>query len=272
MVLTLEAAESVAKIVRKVGTYQMTHFGKLETISEKGRNDLVTKVDRESELILYKELKALGEEWNQNISFLGEEYGFQNSGHDWSWIVDPIDGTTNFVHGLDMFSISIGLCFQNVPKLGLVYRPYTNDLYLGVEGLGAYLNGHRLPALEPKDISQSLIGTGFPFKSKELYAAFFAASEGVLSTARDMRRCGSAALDLCFLASGVFQGFWECDLKPYDVAGAIPLLNEVGAQIWNIQAQPYQLGEGRFFMAGNPTVMPELYRVVSKHYSQLLKE
>jgi myo-inositol-1(or 4)-monophosphatase len=161
MMLSLEFASEVVKIARKVGKYQMANFRKLEAYSEKGRNDLVTEVDRESELILYKELKILGEKRGQNISFLGEEFGDQNSGQDWSWIVDPIDGTTNFVYGLDLFSISIGLCFQNFPKLGVVYRPYTDDAYMAVEGLGGYLNDRKLPALKEIDISQCLIGTGF---------------------------------------------------------------------------------------------------------------
>jgi myo-inositol-1(or 4)-monophosphatase len=271
MMLSLEFASEVVKIARKVGKYQMANFRKLESYSEKGRNDLVTEVDRESELILYKELKVLGEERGQNISFLGEEFGDQNSGQDWSWIVDPIDGTTNFVYGLDLFSISIGLCFQSLPKLGVVYRPYTDDVYMAVEGLGGYLNERRLPPLKAIDISQCLIGTGFPFRSKELYSAFFAASEAVLSVSRDMRRCGSAALDLCFLASGVFQGFWECDLKPYDVAGSIPILNEVGAEIWDLHGRPYQLGKGRFFVAGNTSILQDLYRATATPYLKVLK-
>ena len=132
------------------------------------------------------------------------------------------------------------------------------------------MNEKPLPKLQPKNFAESLIAMGFPFKSEELYQPFFEASAEVLRGARDMRRCGSAALDLCFVAAGVFQGFWECDLSPYDIAGAIPLLKEVGALTWDLDGRAYVLGQGRFFMAGNPSLMESLYRAVSPSYKVFL--
>jgi myo-inositol-1(or 4)-monophosphatase len=262
MELSLTLAHDAAQVLKEVGDFQLKSFRGKQTVEAKGRNDLVTEVDKQSESLLFGKLSPLFPQ----AAFLGEEFGFREGSSDWCWVVDPIDGTTNFLHGLDMWSISVGLCYKNDPKLGVVYRPYTGDLYFASEGLGAYRNQTRLERLIPKDFSESLIGMGFPFKSDELYKPFFEASAHVLRGARDMRRCGSAALDLCFLASGVFGGFWECDLSPYDIAGAIPLLKEVGALMWDLHGNPYELGKGRFFIAGNPHLMDSFYQAVSPSY------
>ncbi len=262
MELSLGLAKQVAVVLKDVGQVQLREFRRSQVVQAKGRNDLVSEVDKACETMLFERLSILG----PKAAFLGEEYGFRHGASDWCWVVDPIDGTTNFLHGLDMFSISVGLCYKNEPKLGVVYRPYTGDLFLASEGQGAFMNEKLLPMLKPKSFSESLIAMGFPFKSEELYQPFFTASAEVLRGARDMRRCGSAALDLCFVAAGTFQGFWECDLSPYDIAGAIPLLKEVGAFTWDLQGENYVLGEGRFFIAGNPSLMEPFYSAVSPSY------
>ncbi len=268
MDLSLSLARQVAVILKDVGQVQLREFRRAQAVQTKGRNDLVSEVDRACENILFERLSIL----NPKAAFLGEEFGLRNGPSDWCWVVDPIDGTTNFLHGLDMFAISVGLCYKNEPKLGVVYRPYSGDLFFASEGQGAYMNEKPLPILKPKDFSESLIAMGFPFKSEELYSPFFEASAEVLRNARDMRRCGSAALDLCCVAAGIFQGFWECDLSPYDIAGAIPLLKEVGALTWDLHGENYVLGEGRFFIAGNPSLMQPFYQAVSPCYKTFFQK
>ena len=262
MELSLEFAQEVSKVAHEVGKFQMGFFRQSIAVSEKGRNDLVTEIDRLSEEKLYHNLSRI----DSRPEFFGEEYGSRGQKSDWQWVVDPIDGTTNFLSGLDVFSISIGLCFRGVPKLGVVHRPYTGDTYLACENKGAYLNNQRLSQPAKRNLSECLIATGFPFKSSELYQPFFEASERVLTKARDMRRCGSAALDLCFLATGVFGGFWELDLNSYDIAGALPLLSELGFITVNLTGDPYVLGEGRFFLAAQESVFNEFFEAVAKPY------
>jgi len=266
MEVSLYLAQQVAQIAQEVGKFQVEVFRQPLAVIEKSRNDLVTEIDRQSEQRLYQALQALA----PDVEFWGEEFGVRGEKNDWQWIVDPIDGTTNFSYGLDVFAISIGLAYKGHPKLGVVFRPYTQDLFIAGEGLGAYMNGKRLQQPSQRKFSESLIATGFPFKSGELYQPFFKASENVLSRARDMRRCGSAALDLSFLASGVFGGFWEIDLNPYDIAGALPLLSELGIRAVDLHGKPYAFGKGRFFLAAHESIFQDFYECVSEPYLQFL--
>ncbi|MCW8885190.1 MAG: inositol monophosphatase [Motiliproteus sp.] len=262
--------ERVQALVERVGHYQSEQFRQLPPGGgdEKQSREFVSRVDLHSEEMLKEGLQRLLPE----AGFYGEESG--RSGNQANcWVVDPLDGTTNFLSGLDQFSISVALTDDQGTRLGVVYRPQNRECFRALRGEGLYHNGEQQKRANPRlNLSQALIGTGFPYRSPDVASAFFPCAESVLFKSRGIRRMGSAALDLSYVANGFLQGFWETDLQPYDVAAALLFLQESGCPVSNERGLPYNMHQDRLLICGWPMVHEHLQELVREHYQPLLAD
>ncbi len=256
--------DKAIEAVKEAGEFQLRHFRNMPPGSgdAKKLREMVSFVDVESEQMLRESLIRLV----PDAGFYGEETAVDRKSTE--WIVDPIDGTTNYLSGLAQFSISVALYCEGRPQLGIVYQPATGDLFTAIKGRGFHHNGTKCLKSTPElAIGNALIGTGFPYRSEDLQNKFFKCAKEVLNRSRGIRRMGSAALDLSYLAAGYLQGFWESDLQPYDVGAAILFMEETGIQVTNIEGKAYNPECDRIIVAGFPKVQPILLQSVSRHYS-----
>ncbi len=224
-----------AEIARAAGAVLMRHFGRVR-IEYKGGVDLVTAADRESEALIVERLRAAFPQHD----LIAEEGSQHASGSAYRWYVDPLDGTTNFAHGLPQFAVSLGLECDGRRIAGVVYNPARDELFTAEQGCGASLNGRPIQVSPVPRLGESLLGTGFPTRQRSsspnilFYYAATLRSHGV-------RRLGAAALDLCYAACGRFEGFWEFGLKPWDMAAGACILDQAGGQITDLQGEPFSL-------------------------------
>jgi myo-inositol-1(or 4)-monophosphatase len=245
----------------KAGRVLKRDFGEVENlqVSIKGPGDFVTAADRRSEKILVEELSKA----RPGYGFVLEESGrIEATDKTHVWYIDPLDGTTNFLHGLPIFAISIALAREGKIVAGLVHNPATGDTYAAEKGQGAYLNNRRLRVAARRNISECLIGCGIPHigKSKE-HPRFQADLKAVMARAGNLRRLGSAALDLCFVASGSYDGFWERDLKPWDIAAGIIIIREGGGFVTDTEGGEEMLAKGSI-CAGNEAIHRDLLALI----------
>ncbi len=227
--LTIEAAHAAGKVLRK-------YFGKKFTVREKKGAGLVTNADTEAEAAAIQILKKAGD----RFEFLAEESAPDSSrarSLPGRWILDPLDGTTNFVHGFPMFCVSIAAEWNGKTVVGVVYHPILDDTYVAVRGQGAFINGTRLKVSKTKRLTDSLLTTGFHYRKDELRFEM-KAFERLSEIARAIRRPGSAALDLAYTARGVFDGFWERNLSPWDIAAGALLVQEAGGKVTDFSGKP----------------------------------
>ena len=192
---------------------------------QKGAGDYVTAWDRRSESAI---LEVLAKE-APGVAVLAEERGGSPSGTRWA--VDPLDGTTNFMRGLPVVAVSVGLLEGGLPLLGVVIAPFLGQEFAASRGDGATLNGERLPTLAAIDPSRAVVATGFPFREKTLMPRYRPVLEGALQRFEDLRRAGAAALDLAWTATGTFDGYFELNLNPWDVAAGAAIVREVGGRV-----------------------------------------
>jgi myo-inositol-1(or 4)-monophosphatase len=271
--------ELAAAAMEEVGAFQLSEWRKRSPGwgDEKAAKELVSFVDIESERRLAESLVSAC----PGAGFYGEEGG-KRLGDNRLWVVDPLDGTTNYLSGLDWFCISVALFEEGRPILGLVYRPALAEWWWALRDGGAYhLRGGRprsgtalsaslaLPRALPCPLDSSLVCTGTPFRSPDTREAFFAAAGDLLVAARDLRRLGSAALDLCSLASGWLQAFWEVDLEPYDVGAAVLVLEEAGCPVTSFSGAGYEAMRHRSLVTGMPGAAEELRAIVARRYGSL---
>ena len=263
MVVDTALLNAVIDLVTQVGNFQLKHFRTQPSGGgvAKQEREFVSAVDLQSEQLLIEGLRKLIPE----AGLYGEESGIEGN-EQLRWVVDPLDGTTNFLSGLEQFSISVALELSGRSELGVVLRPASGECYCAVRGQGLKLNGQGCPEVARTPLSQALIGTGFPFRSPDLAKYFFPCAEDVLYSSRGIRRFGSAALDLCYVAGGFLQGFWESDLQPYDVAAALLFLDESGCTVTNQRGEPYSPYRDRILVCGNPHVHKQLLTFVARHY------
>ncbi len=253
----------VTALVQQVGAFQLRHFRSLGpgAGNEKQARELVSFVDTTSEEMLMAGLKTL----LPAAGFYGEETGKQGD-DNLRWVVDPLDGTTNFLSGLDQFCISVALEKNRKTQLGVVWRPVSAEGFSALRQGGFRYQDTPLPRVQPLPLQRALVGTGFPYRSRDLAPAFFHCAQEVLNHSRGIRRFGSAALDLAYVAAGFLQGFWETDLKPYDVAAALLFLDEAGCITTNEQGRPYSPYRDRMLVCGFPDVHQQLLELVARHY------
>lgn len=232
----LEAANAGASVL-------LHYWGKLKEVECKSSSsDLVTVADRESEKIIIEVIKASFPEHG----ILGEESGLEDHYHsDYQWIIDPLDGTTNYTHSYPMVSISIALYHKNEPLIGIVYNPILQELFQAASGSGAFLNGKKIHVSSTCELSRSLLATGFAYdrlKTPETnyseFACFTQLTQGV-------RRAGSAALDLAYVASGRLDGYWERGIQPWDMAAGLLLVTEAGGTVTAYDQSPIDLKSGK---------------------------
>ena len=249
-------------IAREAGALLAELFERPHEISYKRRSDLVTEADRRSEALIVKRLRDV----LPAHAVVAEEGGGQKTGSDYCWYVDPLDGTTNFAHSYPVFCVTLGLAYRDEIVAGVVYDPIRAELFTAERGAGAYLNSKRLHVSQTANLSESLLATGFPpFATNhdlniQFYFRFTMLSHGI-------RRAGSAALDLCSVAAGRFEGFWELKLNPWDKAAGSLLVTEAGGQVTDLEGKPFNvLGDEVF--ASNGLVHDEMVNV----FSQVLAE
>ncbi len=227
-------------------------FGELENlqVSRKGIADFVSQADTRAEDIL---LEALNE-GRPKYGLLLEERGvIEGSDNSNRWIVDPLDGTTNFLHGFGQFAISIGLERDRLPFAGVIYNPVSDELFWAEKGQGAWMNDRRLRVSARRDLTDCLLACGLPFAGREGRALALAETDRVLAKTAGVRRMGSAALDLAYTAAGRFDGYWERGLNPWDVAAGIILVQEAGGLVGEIEKSGDPL-HGPSILACNPEI------------------
>ena len=248
------------EIVKEAGEIFKEGFNKNLEIKSKGIKDLVTEYDVEVEEFLINEFKKFNE-----YSIIAEETMQEEFNN--SIIIDPIDGTTNFAHHIPHCAISVGVYENKLPKYAIVYNPILNELFYAKKGEGAYKNGKKINVSSQNDFQRSLIATGFPYSSAEneedLKWVINKLKE-VLPRCQDIRRLGSAALDLCYVAEGKYEGFYEINLKPWDVSAGILIVNEAGGMISNEYGNEYSLFEDKCIVASNGIIHNELVEILGK--------
>jgi myo-inositol-1(or 4)-monophosphatase len=220
----------------KAGRYILRHRKKIKTIDYKGKTNLVTDIDRASESII---VGLLHKEFPE-YSVLAEEGHNKRSGDNFKWIVDPLDGTTNYAHGFPFYSVSIALeGASGEIVLGVVYDPLHDELFAAEKGKGATLNSRTIRVSACKELKKSLLATGFVYDCDRLKQRNVDYFERFLTVSRAIRRAGSAALDLCYVACGRLDGFWEMDLKPWDISAGYLIVKEAGGKITDFGGLPF---------------------------------
>ncbi|MGX2042184.1 inositol monophosphatase family protein [Methylocaldum sp. MU1018] len=239
----------------------------LLTITPKGRNDFVSEVDRQAEReIIYTLQKAY-----PTHAFLGEESGRQGPAKtDFVWVIDPLDGTTNFLHGFPQFCVSIALLHRGRIEKGVIYDPLRQELFTAARGAGASLNNRRIRVSKQTGLRAALLGTGFPFKDLRHVDAYLAMLRDLMKDTAGIRRAGSAALDLAYVAAGRLDGFWEIGLKKWDMAAGLLMIQEAGGIVTDLE------GKDKYFESGNVlTANPKLHQimasVIEPHLTEALR-
>jgi myo-inositol-1(or 4)-monophosphatase len=238
----------MAEIAREAGALLMGYFQQHVKIEYKGDADLVTIADRESEILIRERIKA---RWPSH-DILGEEQGLLDRGSDYRWYVDPLDGTTNFAHGFPVFCVSLGLQHKHQLIAGVVYDPTRDELFAAEQGSGAYLNQRRIQTSKIGNLPECLVATGFPSHKRHKNPNIHFYHQITLRT-HGVRRAGSAALDLCCVASGRFDAFWEFHLNPWDTAAGVLIIEEAGGKVTDFKGGSFQLNS-RETLASNGLV------------------
>jgi myo-inositol-1(or 4)-monophosphatase len=237
-------------------------FGEIEhlQVSKKGTSDFVSTADTNAEKTLVYELKKA----RPNFGFLLEEGG-EIAGSDTSnrWIIDPLDGTTNFLHGIPHFAISIALERDGELFAGVVYEPISDQMFIAERGQGAYLNNNRIRVSARKNLEDAIFATGIPFAGRDGHSDFLQQLKAIMPETSGIRRFGSAALDLAYVAAGRFEGFWESGLKAWDIAAGIVLVREAGGFVTDLDGKNEMLKSGNI-IAANDQLHIELSKILNK--------
>jgi len=260
----LKTAVSAARLAGDIIIKNLGHLLK-EDIQTKQAFDFVTKVDRWSEAVIMQTIR----EKFPSHRFLTEETLKQEDTGDYRWIIDPLDGTTNYIHGYPMFSVSIGLEFKGEVILGVVFDPVRDELFHAVKGGGSFLNNKKISASGITALERSLIATGFPFRAKEMLEHYLRAFKEIFLGVSDIRRAGSAAIDLAYIAAGRFEGFFELKLSQWDIAAGSLLIKEAGGIITDFSGGSDYLSTGNI-VAGNSHVHSEILKVVKQVFQGIV--
>lgn len=250
------------RAARRAGETIVRSMNQLDSIkvSSKGRNDFVTEVDRLAE----QEIIDTIHRSYPDHAVLAEESG-RHGESETVWIVDPLDGTTNFLHGFPQFGISIGIRHRDRLEHGVVYDPLRQELFTASRGAGAQLDGRRIRVSEQRTLEHALIGTGFPFRGRDTQLdAYMEMFRAVVAATAGVRRPGAACLDLAYVAAGRLDGFWEMGLAPWDMAAGALLIQEAGGRVAALDGNDDFLETGRI-VAGNPRVFEALRQLVAPH-------
>jgi myo-inositol-1(or 4)-monophosphatase len=255
------------RAARRAGEVIVRSLTRLEglQITSKGRNDFVTDVDRAAE----REIMAVIRRAHPDHAFLAEESGRTGSG-DTLWIVDPLDGTTNFVHGFPVFAVSIACQIRGRLEHAVIYDPMRQEIFTASRGAGAHLENRRMRVSKQRSLDGALIATGFPYRANQQYMeAYLGMLRTVMSSTAGIRRPGAAALDLAYVAAGRVDGFWEIGLSPWDTAAGTLMIQEAGGRIGTLTGAEYlQAGH---VVAGTPKVYAALIEALAPYVPEDLR-
>ncbi|MEK9726096.1 MAG: inositol monophosphatase family protein [Rhodospirillaceae bacterium] len=245
----------------KAGRGLARGFGEIENlqVARKGPADFVTEADRRAEETLYRELSKA----RPHFGFLMEERGaVEGTDSSNRWIVDPLDGTLNFIHGLPHFAVSVGLERDGQMFAGVVYEPISDQMFWAERGQGAFMNGRRLRVSSRREMADSLFATGIPFLGRDGHQPFLGELERVMAASAGVRRFGAAALDLAYVAAGRYEGFWERGLQPWDCAAGIVLVREAGGFVSDFKGRDKAL-TGEEIVAANDALHAPLRKLLT---------
>ena len=250
---------TAVKAARKAGAVINRGANDLDrlTIHRKRQNDYVSEVDHAAEAEIIKILK----EAYPTHGFYAEESGKDRAKNEYVWCIDPLDGTTNFLHGNPHYCVSIALMHNGVPEQGVVFDPNRNELFTATKGSGAYLNERRIRTSKLENFKDSLIATGFPFREESQFDEYIAQFSAMVRATAGLRRPGAAALDLAWVACGRVDGFWEIGLNPWDMAAGALLVREAGGRIGDLQGEDKFMESGKV-VASNPKIFTQLLKTL----------
>src|SRR5688572_20598921 len=258
------ALSYIENLARQAGANLRAGYNQDHQVGYKGVIDLVTEVDHQSEAFL---LGQVQENFPDHHIF-SEETGIIQGNNEHIWYIDPLDGTVNYAHHIPIFCVSIAYASRGVLVLGAVYDPMRDEMFTAERGKGAYLNGQPMRVSSVTELQKSLLVTGFPYNAWNTpqdnsanFVKFGKLSQGV-------RRLGSAALDLCYVAAGRFEGFWEMSLNPWDVAAGGVICEEAGAQVTNVTGEPDYISSPQSVVASAPGIHARMLAVLNNHYNQ----
>lgn len=258
---------TAVKAARRAGNVIMRHFDQLErlAIETKGRNDFVSEVDLQAE----NEIIRIIHTAYPDHAILAEESG-RKSGNDYQWIIDPLDGTTNYLHGFPQFAVSIAIEHRDRLEHAVVFDPLRNELFTASRGSGALLNERRMRVSQIAKLEFALLGTGFPFRAEKNLQAWIDSFRALLTHSSGIRRAGSAALDLAYVACGRLDGFWEIGLHAWDIAAGALLIEEAGGLVGDFAGGQQFLDTGNV-VAGNPDIYGKILPFIQAHMPADLK-
>jgi myo-inositol-1(or 4)-monophosphatase len=256
-----EFVPRMSEIAREAGALLMDYFRRRVKIEYKGDADLVTEADRASEKLILERIRA---HWPSH-EVIGEEGARIETGGDYRWYVDPLDGTTNFAHSFPVFCVSLGLAFQGQRKAAVLYDPTRDELFAAERGMGATLNGQTIAVSKIAKLSQSLLGTGFPSHKRHKNPNIYFYHQLTLRT-HGVRRAGSAALDLASVACGRLDGFWEFNLNAWDTAAGVLIVEEAGGKVTGFHGQSFEITD-RDVVATNGLIHSDLLHEFDEVFS-----
>ncbi|WP_255478778.1 inositol monophosphatase family protein [Rufibacter sp. XAAS-G3-1] len=258
--------DQVVQLTKEVGKFILQEAANFDVskLEHKGLNNLVSYVDKEAELRLVAGL----EKFLPEAGFITEEETKSDLAEEFNWIIDPLDGTTNFIHGLPVYSVSIALMQNDELVIGVVYDITRDECYHAIKGGGAYCNEKKISVSQAPTLADSLISTGFPYYSFDLLQKYLQVMGSFMQSCHGVRRLGSAALDLAYVAAGKSEGYFEFNIHSYDVAGGALLVQEAGGQVTDFRGgQDYVFGR-QICVSNNPTVQQEMLKLIEPFWKE----
>ncbi len=235
-------------------------------VSSKRQNDFVTEIDRAAEDAIVGILR----EAYPDHAILAEESGESGPESEYRWIIDPLDGTTNFIHGMPQYAVSIALEHRGQMQSAVVFDPVRNEMFTASRGRGAFLNDRRIRVSRRAKLGEALLGTGFPYRVWDHVDAYLGMFKSLMEKTSGLRRPGAAALDLAYVACGRFDGFFEIGLSPWDIAGGSLLVSEAGGLVGNLQGETGYMESGNL-VAATPRIYPAILQAIEPHLTEALR-
>jgi myo-inositol-1(or 4)-monophosphatase len=254
----LNVATQAAREASKIILQSLDHLDG-RTVKEKQRNDFVTQVDELAQSIIIDAIKKN----YPDHAILAEESVDSAGEGDYRWVIDPLDGTTNFIHGIPHFAVSIAAQEKGKTIIALVYDPVKDELFSAIKGQGATLNQRRLRVSDKRTLDTALLGTGFPFRNHELFKDYMQTFETLFLTSAGVRRQGAASLDLAYVAAGRLDGFWELQLEPWDIAAGALLVKEAGGMVIDAKGSDDYMKSGSV-IAGNTKIVKGILQQINR--------
>lgn len=245
------------KMAMDAGNYQVAELHKKRTIEYKSKFNMVTEVDKECERRIVAQIR----ESFPDHDILAEEGSKKNSNSEWLWVIDPLDGTTNYSHRYPLFCVSIALLHKGEAVMGVVYEPNRRELFTAIKGEGAYLNEEKIRVSETKEVTSSMIATGFAYNFTEIERNNVAEFNRFIKKCHAIRRDGVAAVDLCYIACGRYDGFWELYLQPWDIAAGALIVKEAGGEVSLFDGRPLDIFDVEI-VASNGQVHQEMLEII----------